>query len=888
VSLTNLGFDIDDPELQLVEGDDGGIYALEPEGGPDATEFGVNLAECMGSSESARLVGIIEDGVQNDRASRVEWEDAQKRGIELLGFDRAEDVRSTPFQGSSGVVHPSFAMACVDFQSRTIRELLPPEGPVKIEIVGPSNDQIMEQGERVKETMNAYAMTVIPEYASELEKLMMNLPVSGTGFRKLWWDRMLSRPCAQFVPADEILVPYGTRSLETAARITHVIREREADFDAKVTSGIYCDVPFSESRFEANSVREASDEIEGVQPSGMDDGYAEIWECHIDASLECDPLSDGEALPYIVTVLAGTGQLLNVYRNWRPEDRRRRRRDVFVDYGVMPWRGFYSFGLTHMIGGLAVAATGALRALLDAAHRANAGGGVVLKGVLDGQNIVTTPGVFVQVDASGAGLQDPDVRKLLNEMPGLGSSPVLFQLLGFLTESAGKFASIATEIAAEANNNAPVGTTLALIEEGSRQFSAIFARLHRSQTKELSILFDLLAENLTDELIIEEFGSLIVRPQDFTQVVKVLPVSDPAISSTAQRLARDQLVMSLAEKAPQFYDMREVHKRILRSAGIPDIDAIMPDPDQAVPLDPVSEFGAVIGGKPTQAFPGQAHDAHIQYLMAVGQDPQYQPIMPVIGPRLQALIAQHMAMNARAEMDALFMDATGEPLPPPGQQLPPPMAQALAQAMAKAQADITSGRLAQAQQAAQQQGSGMDALAQAAIEEAKASMADVQRKAADDVSKAMLAKEKQEVETARLLAAAEADRQKIQIQAAQDMAKFQAEQQETQADNDFRVQQLEVELAKARIAQETVIAKTAMELDQKTQAAADQMLYEAQQQASQAEAMARTKEQEKPPQKGSGKTITIVRDDKTKKIAALKVKDDDEAEVGDEVESKEE
>ena len=645
---------IGDPELDMME-------ELE-----DA-EFDQNLAEIIDERELLRKAQELVGDFENDREARSEWEERYKQGLKTLdpdgGLDESEDERAT--RGLSVVVHPMIAEAATQFNARAIAELYPSGGPVKTVIVGEPNEQMEEQARRVREFMNYQVTQEMPEYFPDLDQMLFHLPLIGHTFKKVWWDANMDRQCSQFVKAEDFVVAPESKDLYTSPRYSHIIRMPKNDFNKYVQNGYY--LPTSYFGDTADPVDDVIGEIEGVDEY-MDDAQDKVMtllEMHvyalfdgIDGQMVDEDDDSAVALPYVVTIDYDNQRIVSVRRNWHQDDEDKKRRDWFVSYKFLPGLGFYGFGLYHMIGGLGKAATGSLRALLDSAAFANMQGGFKLRGRVNGGDIQVNPGEFVDLDSTV-----DDVNKAIMPLPFKEPSSSLFSLLGYIVEAGQRFASTADLNVGDVNPNAPVGSTVALIEQGSKAFSAIHKRLHYAQGQEFKLLAALNADNLPDEFSFSHAGAAeIIYRSDFDDRIDVIPVSDPNIFSTAQRIAQAQAVLEMARSAPQLHDLYEAYKRMYEAIRIPNIDEILKKPEEAVQMDPIDENMSVMYGKPIRAFPEQDHDAHIAVHMQFLQDPSLagNPGAKKMQPILIAHIAEHIALLYRQRMEA----SVNMPLPP--------------------------------------------------------------------------------------------------------------------------------------------------------------------------------------------------------------------------------
>ena len=635
---------IGDPELDNVE---------EKE-----TGFDENIAEDLDEKELNRVASELIKNYETDKEARSEWEFRYKQGLETLdpngGQDEEENQRAT--RGLSTVVHPMIAEAATQFNAKAIAELYPSGGPVKTVIVGEPSEEMEEQAKRVKDYMNYQITQEMPEYFPDLDQMLFQLPLVGHTFKKIWWDANLERQCSQFVKAEDFVVSPESKDLYTSSRYTHVIRMPRNDFNKYVKTGHY--LP---SKYMSDDIDPSGDigsEIEGVDPYNSDstDEVMTLLEMHcyqtfdgIDGA-EDDDEDNVIALPYVVTIDYDAETIVSIRRNWNEEDEKQIKRDWFVSYKFLPGTGFYGFGLYHMIGGLGRAATGSLRALLDSAAFANMQGGFKLKGRVTGGEMQINPGEFADLDATV-----DDVNKAIMPLPFKEPSQTLFNLMTAITDAGRRFASTADLNVGDVNPNAPVGSTVALIEQGSKSFSAIHKRLHYSQGQEFKLLSKLNAEYLPESFEFAQSGvTTTVYAKDFDEQIDVIPVSDPNIFSTAQRIAQAQAVLQMSQSAPQLHDQYEAYKRMYEAIRINNIDEILKKPEEASKLDPISENMSLMYGKPIRAFPEQDHDSHIAVHMQFISDPSLagNPGARSMQPLLIAHIAEHIALLYRQRMQS--------------------------------------------------------------------------------------------------------------------------------------------------------------------------------------------------------------------------------------------
>ena len=609
-----------------------------------------NLAEELDNQEVLNIGKSLIRAYEDDKASRKDWEDQYSKGLKMLGV--VVEDRQDPFPGASGVHHPLMSEAATQFQARAISEMFPAGGPVKTQIIGKQSDKKLEQAQRVQDFMNFQVTNQITDYFNELDQMLFYLALAGSAFKKIYFDNSLDRICSKFVPADQFVISYENTDLETAERYTQVMKLTTNEIKRRQVEGFYRDVPVTQNQGGQNSsdlVQSTIEKLEGMSTS-MSDKIHTILEIHADIDLGED--ESGLALPYIVTVDYESGQTLAIRRNWKEDDPLKRKRTYFIHYKYLPGLGFYGFGLIQMIGGLQHASTGALRALLDSAAFANLNGGFKAKGArIEGGDITVSPGEWVDVEAYG-----DDLRKSFIPLPFKEPSPTLLQLLGVLTESGRRFASIADAMVGQSAGSGPVGTTIALIEQGSKVFSAIHKRLHQAQGREFKLIYELNGEYLDDEYPYDVIGERkTIRRKDFNDAVNVVPVSDPNIFSQAQRIALAQTGLQLAQQAPNIIDTKEAYRRFLQSLNIPDYQDLIIEDEETPRRDPVSENMSLLNGKPIKVFEDQDHQAHIAVHQQFMMDPRFggnPQAKEVLYPLMMAHLGQHMAYLYQQQMQA--------------------------------------------------------------------------------------------------------------------------------------------------------------------------------------------------------------------------------------------
>ncbi len=688
--------------------DDEGIASFGDEFDEDyAISFGENIAEILDESTRGELASKITSYYHDDLDSRQDWYETFRDGLDLLGIKT--NTRSEPFEGASGVYHPLLAEAVTHFQAQTYRELLPAGGPVDTQVMGVTSDPKLEQANRVKNFMNYQLTYKMEEYDPEMDQMLFYLPLAGSAFKKSYYDPSVGRAVSRFVKAEDLVVPYTTNDLVTASRITHVIRMTENDLKKLQLSGFYRDVSMgSPSYIKQNDLQDKIDELEGVDRTGGDDEYT-LLEVHGEFDLDGfeDKDENGEptglALPYIITICLDTNEVLSIRQNYDPTDPMRRKVEYFTHYKFLPGLGFYGFGLIHMIGGVTKSATAILRQLIDAGTLSNLPAGFKSRGLnIQRSDDPIQPGEWRDVDTPGGVIRDSFLP-----LPYKEPSGTLAQLLGLLVESGQKFAAVMDQGAGDGNQNAPVGTTVAMLEKGQKVISAIHKRLHYAQRSEFKILKRIFGEVLPQEYPYQVQGAQqSVFREDFSDNVDVIPVSDPNIFSTTQRIILAQTQLQMAQSAPQLHNMREAFRKMYLALNIRDIDDLLLPEFEPTPKDPVQENMDALMNVPLKAFIQQNHDAHIQAHMAFMQNPQMQQ-NPQAMSALQAHIQEHIALKYRVQMEQILAQQ-GIQLPQPGPdgqmpQLPPEMESQIAMAAAQATQQITGQEQALAQAMAAQQ-----------------------------------------------------------------------------------------------------------------------------------------------------------------------------------------
>ena len=642
------------------------------------TDFDSNLAEVLDPQELRNIANELIAGIEKDKSSREDWEKTYKDGLEYLGM-RFDAERSEPFVGASGVIHPLLGEAVTTFQAQAYKELLPSGGPVKTQVIGAYDSLVEEQAQRVKEFMNYQITHVMEEFDEELDQMLFYLPLAGSAFKKVYYDEALGRAVSKFIAPEDLIVPYYTTDLESCPRITNVIKIAENEVRKLQSLGFYkkVDISSSDSTDEYSGVKEEIDKLSGMEPSYDDGEVSLLYEVHCNLELEGfeDIDEEGEPtgikLPYIVTIDAGSSDILSVRRNYKEDDELKNKIEYFVHFKFLPGLGFYGFGLTHMIGGLSKASTSIMRQLIDAGTLANLPAGFKTRGIrIRDEDTPIQPGEFRDVDAPGGSLRDS-----IQPLPFKEPSGTLLQLLNILVNSGQKFASIAEINTGQGNPNAPVGTTLALLERSTKVLSAIHKRLHNSQKKEFKILSKVFKEYLPQEYPYAVANNeTTIKLSDFDEKVDIFPISNPDIFSQSQRIAMAQEMMQLVQSNPQVHGPNgtyEAYKRMYAAIGVDNVEQILtpPPPTDPLPIEAGFENNQLLLGQQAQAFPQQNHDAHIAIHMALLNTPPVQ-----MNAQVQALIHSHIMQHLQMKADIL-----GE------QQMPPEAMQQFQQLQQQAQ-----------------------------------------------------------------------------------------------------------------------------------------------------------------------------------------------------------
>ena len=798
-----LEIQIEDQDGVIVGMDGVEIDLMDIVAGGKSDDFDANLAEEMDEGELQKLASDLVELVDSDISGRKDWVEMYVKGLDVLGMKYEE--RTEPWLGACGVFSTVLTEAAVRFQSETIIETFPAQGPVKTEIIGAIDRLKEEAAERVREDMNYQLTEVMSEYRPEHEKMLYSLGLAGSAFKKVYFDPSLNRQIAVFIPAEDIIIPYGASSLKTSDRVAHIMRKTKNDMKKLQVAGFYRDVELGEPQVLHTDIEKKKAEDQGFTLT--DDDRYQILEIHVDYDLPGYEDEDEIALPYVVTIDRGTNKVLAVRRNWNPEDERKLKRDHFVQYTYIPGFGAYGLGLIHLIGGYARAGTSIIRQLVDAGTLANLPGGLKARGLrIKGDDTPINPGEFRDVDVPSGAVKD-NIMMLPYKEP----SQVLLALLNQITDEGKRLGSIADMNISDMSANAPVGTTLALLERQLKTMSAVQARVHYSMKQEFKLLRDIIRDYTPDQYNFDpSSGDRMAKQEDY-DMVDVIPVSDPNSATMAQRIMQYQAVMQLAQQAPQIYDLPILHRQMIEVLGVKNAEKLVPTDDDMTPRDPVSENMAFLNGKPTKAFIYQDHDAHIAVhtsmmqdplIMAqVGQNPQAQKMMAEI----QAHLSEHLAFAYRKKVE----EQLGVPLPPPDEQMPEDAEVMLSRLVAQGAQQVLAASKGQAanQQAQQMQQDPVMQLQQAEL---------------------AIRKQEADIKAFKVKGDLQLKAEELSLKARESAAK-------TGEDPNMAAMRLQQEIAQAQELHDLEIAAKRMELEQ---AQAQQQQAASQQQQTQQQAMA--------------------------------------------------
>ena len=771
--------------------DDGSMEITLIPGGDetDIIDFGDNIADAMEDSDLIALAEELVGLVDSDIASRKDWADSFVKGLDVLGFKYEE--RTEPWEGACGVYSTVLAEAAIRFQAETMSETFPAAGPVKVKVLGEETQDKEEAAQRVKADMNYELTERMVEYRPEHERLLYSLGLAGSAFKKVYFDPNIGRQTAVYIPAEDVVVPYGASHVESAERVTHIMRKTKNELKKLQSVGFYKDVELGDPTPYHTDIEERKAEEGGY--SLTDDDRFTLYEIHADLVIDGVDEEDGDeedqiAKPYVVTLERGNNKVLGIRRNWSEEDELMLKRQHFVHYVYVPGFGFYGLGLIHIIGGYAKAGTSIIRQLVDAGTLSNLPGGLKSRGLrIKGDDTPIEPGEFKDVDVPSGSIRDN-----IMPLPYKEPSQTLLALLNQITTEGRRLGAISDMNISDMSANAPVGTTLALLERTLKPMAAVQARVHYAMKQEFKMLKAIMAENAPEQYDYQPYrGAVSARVADY-MMVDVIPVSDPNSSTMAQRVVQYQAVLQMSQSAPQIYDLPQLHRQMIEVLGVKNADKLVPTEDDAKPTDPVSENMDALVGKPMKAFIYQDHDAHIathtafmqdpMIMQSIGQNPQAKPIMAA----LQAHIAEHLGFRYRKQVE----EKLGAPLPPPGEQLPEQVEVNLARLVADAGKQLTQQHQQQAaQQQAQQK--AQDPVIQMQQAELQIKQQEVQRKTAKDQMDAQVKQAELELKARDQMQDAQIDQaelalkeQELMLEAKKDGVKMAAERRKNNAKAD--------------------------------------------------------------------------------------------------------
>ncbi len=782
----DLEIEIVDPEMVTL--DDGSVeITIIPDAEPtDMLPFNTNLANILDENVLSEMADELVGHIDADVDSRKDWADSFVRGLDVLGFKYEE--RTEPWEGACGVYSTVLAEAAIRFQAETMSETFPAAGPVKVKIIGIEDKDKEAAANRVKADMNYELTERMVEYRPEHERLLYSLGLAGSAFKKVYYDPNIGRQTAVYIPAEDVVVPYGASHIESAERVTHIMRKTKNELKKLQAGGFYRDVDLGDPQPYHTDIEERKAE-EGGYSLTDDDRYS-LYEIHADLVIDgIDDSEDEIAKPYVVTLERGSNEVLSIRRNWNPNDPLMLKRQHFVHYVYVPGFGFYGLGLIHIIGGYAKAGTSIIRQLVDAGTLANLPGGLKSRGLrIKGDDTPIEPGEFKDVDVPSGSIRDN-----ILPLPYKEPSQTLLALLNQITNEGRRLGAISDMNISDMSANAPVGTTLALLERTLKPMAAVQARVHYAMKQEFKLLKAIMSEHAPDEYAYEPVrGEVTARVADY-MTVDVIPVSDPNSSTMAQRVVQYQAVLQMAQSAPQIYDLPQLHRQMIEVLGVKNADKLVPTTDDAKPVDPVSENMNALNGKPLKAFIYQDHDAHMAVHQSFLQDPSVaatigqNPQAQRIAAALQAHIAEHLGFKYRKEME----EKVGAPLPNPNAELPENMEVNLARLMAQAGGQLTQQKQQQAaQQQAQQK--AQDPVVQMQQAELQIKQQEVQRKAAKDQADAQIEQAKLQLQAQENMQDAQMDqaelelkRQELVLDARKDGVKMAAERRKNNAKADL-------------------------------------------------------------------------------------------------------
>lgn len=783
-----LEIEIVDPEEVNISTD--GLEISLRAGDENAEAFDSNLAEFIPDSVMASISEELSEAIDNDKNSRKEWEKAYVEGLKLLGLQIEE--RTEPWNGACGVFHPMITEAVVRFQSETITETFPAQGPVRTKIIGKETPQVREAAINVEDDMNYELTEVMTEYRPEHERMLWSLPATGSAFKKVYYDPNLGRQVSMFIPAEDVILPYGTTDLDTCHRVTHVMRKTKNDIIKLQQAGFYVDIDLPDPLPQKDDIQRAKDKETGFTDLN-DDRYV-LLECHVDLDIEGyeDKDKSGEptgiALPYVVTMIKETKTVLSIRRNWKEDDKLKLKRQHFVHYVYIPGFGAYGFGLFHLIGGFAKNATAIMRQLVDSGTLSNLPGGLKSRGLrIKGDDTPIAPGEFRDVDVASGNIRDS-----ILPLPYKEPSRVLYELLATIVDEGRRFAATADIKVSDMSAQAPVGTTLAILERQLKVMTAVQARIHNTLKREFKLLKELIRDYTDDTYdYAPEYGNKKAKRADY-DLVDLIPVSDPNAATMSQRVVQYQAVIQMAQMSPDIYNLPELHRSMLNVLGIKNAEKLVPLEEDMKPKDPVSENMAIIKCEPVKAFVYQDHESHIKVHMSATQDPVIQQLVGQSpkAQQIQAAMAAHIAEHVAYAYRQKIEQQLGIALPPEEDNLPPEVEIGLSQMMAQAAQQVLQENQAKAAQEQAQQAQ-QDPLVQMQMQELEIKRGELELKkqkmaidAAAQADKLSLEQEKlagqMELEGMKARAQIEDNKQKIETQGAKigmEIARAKAEQE---------------------------------------------------------------------------------------------------------------
>ena len=786
-NLTGEGLEIEIVDPEMVTLDNGDVeVTIIPGEDEDESEFDSNLVDMLDDREQAiladELIGLVESDVQ----SRKDWADTYVKGLDILGFKHEE--RTTPWEGACGVHSTVLAEAAIRFQAEAMSETFPAAGPVKIKVLGKETREKEEAGERVRADMNYQLTDRMVEYRPEHERMLYSLGLAGSAFKKIYFDPTLDRQCAIYIPAEDVIVPYGASNIESAERVTHIMRKTKNDLRKLQANGFYSDKDIDDPTPYHTDIEERKAEEGGYALN--DDNRYTLYEIHADLVIDGIDDEDDLAKPYVVTVERGTGELLAIRRNYDEDDELEQKRQHFVHYSYVPGFGFYGLGLIHIIGGYAKAGTSIIRQLVDAGTLSNLPGGLKSRGLrIKGDDTPIEPGEFKDVDVPSG-----SIRENIMPLPYKEPSQTLLALLNQITTEGRRLGAIADMDVSDMSANAPVGTTLAILERTLKPMAAVQARVHYAMKLEFRMLKEIMAENAPDEYDYEPARGEITAIKKDYEMVEVIPVSDPNNTTMAQRVVQYQTVLQMSQQAPQIYNLPQLHRQMIEVLGVKNADKLVPTKDDVKPTDPISENMNALTGTPIKAFLSQDHEAHIKTHQAFLQDPMVMgslgksPQAQAMMAALQAHIAEHVGFRYRAQLEQKL----GAPLPLPNEELVPEI-------------EVELSRLAM--EAGQQQ---------SAANQQQAAAQQAQKKAQDPIIQ--LKQQEMQIKQQEMQLKGQKDQQELQIKQAEVQRKAQKDQMDAQIDQqqlEIERQELQIDAQKAgaKLAADRRTANTKLDLD---------------------------------------------------------------------------